>query len=103
MTDDQTPVPKNNFKLKLNLATLVHQITEIEGKKCIIIPIEENDLYEGEKGALYLSLIGREASGLRYDKTHIVKQSFSKEFYHNMSEEARADIPIFGDMQPSNY
>lgn len=94
---------KNNFNLKLNLAVLDHKIQEIEGTKCIVIPIQENDLYLSEKGNVYLSLNGWESANLMYEKTHLIKQSLSKEVWTAMSEDERSNIPILGDMQPSKF
>jgi hypothetical protein len=68
-------------------------------KKCICIPIKDNDLYVGEKG-IYLNLTAWENNNLKDGKTHLVKQSFSKDVRNAMTEEERKHIPILGDMKP---
>lgn len=63
--------------LSINLAKLKHaiQVTE-KGTKCILIPIAENNLSEGEKGGIYLNCIL--SSSNNEFGTHIVNQSVPK-------------------------
>lgn len=81
----------------LNLRQLRSEIiTTKKGTKCIVIPIEDNDLTEGEKG-VYLNLVGFEfedKTGKEYKDTHILKQSLPKE---KRSEQT----PILGTMRVS--
>lgn len=51
----------SNFGIKVNLAKLNNVfLRNVQGKestkRCIVIPIEDNWLFEGEKGGIYLSL-----------------------------------------------
>ena len=64
--------------LKLELAG----IATIKGKKCLVIPIQENDIYinmnedlKAKAAYLRLSIFERREVS-RYGKTHYVKQSF---------------------------
>jgi hypothetical protein len=85
---------------KINLTQLKNQvITTKKGAKCIVIPIKENNLYEGEKG-VYLDITAFENKnkGDRSD-THIVKQSLQKEVYQSMSEEQKKAMPILGNLK----
>lgn len=68
-------------------------------KKCLIIPIGDNDLYQSDKG-VYLGLNAYEANNLKDDKTHLLKQNHSKEVRDKMSEDDRANLPILGDAKP---
>ncbi len=92
----------SNFSTKLNLAALKHSRRMIKGQSgeidCLIIPINENNLYKGEKG-LYLDLYHIElknpAEG--QNNTHLVKQNLPKEIYEQMTEEAKKAMPILGN------
>ena len=91
---------------KLNLLNLHGVVKMIPGKmgpvECVIIPLEKNKLFKGEKG-IYLDLIAFE---IAHDKrregskdTHLVKQSFSKEVRESMTEEQIKTLPILGSLQ----
>jgi len=68
-------------------------------KRCLVIPIEENHLYEGEKG-IYADFIAWEMREKKENgATHLVKQSFPKEVREAMSEEEKRALPIFGDLR----
>jgi hypothetical protein len=77
---------------KLNLMNLKASIMNIKGKlgpvECIVLPIELNKLFKGEKG-IYLDLIAFEIEKPKEGNkdTHLVKQSFSKEEREKMTEE----------------
>ena len=91
---------------KLNLLNLHGVVKMIPGKmgpvECVVIPLEKNNLFKGEKG-IYLDLIAFE---IAHDKrregskdTHLVKQSFSKEVRESMTEEQIKTLPILGSLQ----
>lgn len=93
-----------NLSIKLNLKQLKHKETELIAKdgrkiKCLIIPIAENKLYEGEKG-VYLDITGHEIKERKNDSkdTHLLKQSFTKEVYEAMSDEEKQSYPILGNV-----
>ena len=68
-------------------------------KKCPVIPIVENHLYEGEKG-IYADFIAWEMRERKENgTTHLLKQSLSKEVRSAMTEEQKKSMPIFGDMK----
>jgi hypothetical protein len=87
---------------KLNLSMLHHVITEknsgkTPGKKikCIIIPIEENDLYLSDKGNVFLDIIAFDSVKEDYQQTHTVKQSFKEGKY---TKEERFEKPFLGNL-----
>jgi hypothetical protein len=87
---------------KLNLSMLQHVITEknsgkTPGKKikCIIIPIEENDLYLSEKGNVFLDIIAFDSVNEEYKQTHAVKQSFPKDKY---TKDEMKEKPFLGSL-----
>jgi hypothetical protein len=88
---------------KINLAALKNAAIITSGKNkdvdCILIPIEQNNLFRSEKGAVYLDLIGFEtpADKRKGKDTHLVKQSFSKDVLLAMPEEEQKALPILGN------
>ena len=93
-----------NLNINLNLLNLKNAgIASLNGKigtkRCLVIPIEDNDLHEGEKG-IYLNLAVWSNDKLKDGKTHLVKQSFSKEARERMSNEELKQMPILGNAKP---
>ncbi len=95
-----------NISVKLNLAGLKHAVKKMKGQtsdeiECLVIPIDLNKLYRGEKG-LYLDLTlieikDRSKQAPDQKDTHLVKQSFSKDYYDSLTEEQRKEFPILGN------
>ena len=88
---------------KLNLLNL-HAVKRLEKGasgpvECLIIPIEKNKLYVGEKG-VYLDIVAFEIKEPKEGSkdTHVVKQSFSKEVREAMTEEQLKALPILGSL-----
>jgi hypothetical protein len=68
-------------------------------KKCLVIPIEENQLYEGDKG-IYADFIAWEMREKKENgATHLIKQSLPKEVREAMSDVEKRALPIFGDLR----
>lgn len=92
----------NNFAVKINLTQLNCVVKEFKGKKgkvkCVVVPIKENNLYQGEKG-VYLDLSGIALKDPKYPKqqTHLIKQNLPKEIYEKLSDEEKKAIPIIGN------
>lgn len=88
---------------KINLAALKNAAIITSGKNkdvdCILIPIEQNNLYRSDKGAVYLDLIGFETpvNKRKGKDTHLVKQSLSKDIQDKMTEEEKKAMPILGN------
>lgn len=95
----------SKFTLKLNLLALKNAaVTRLKGaqetKLCLVIPIDDNHLFVGEKG-VYLDLTAFELRETgRSGDTHLLKQSLPKQAYKAMSEEERRDKPLLGSMKP---
>ncbi len=91
-----------NFAVKLNLTQLNSITKEFKGKKgkvkCIVIPIKENNLFQGEKG-VYLDLSGIALKNPKYPKqqTHLIKQNLPKEIYEKLTDEKKKSLPIIGN------
>lgn len=88
---------------RLNLLMLKGAVKKMKAQSgemdCLVIPIEQNNLFRGEKG-VYLDIIGFEISTRREGSkdTHIVKQSLNKETREAMSEEQLKAMPIIGNL-----
>lgn len=86
----------------MNLHAIRKMITGAAGPvECIVIPIQKNKLFVGEKG-VYLDLIAFEIDpAKRKEKgdSHLLKQSFSKEIREAMTEQELKDLPILGGLQ----
>jgi hypothetical protein len=95
----------SNLSIKINLAKLAGAgLANLKGKsgttkECIVIPVEDANLFIGEKG-VYLDLTALEYREQKYDNTHFVKQSVPKDLYTGMSEEERNSQPIIGSVKP---
>lgn len=89
--------------VKINLSKLKGVVKELNGKsgkvKCLILPMDENKLFEGQKG-IYLDLVGFEIKEQKGDnkQTHLLKQSFTKEELEKMTENQKNELPILGGL-----
>lgn len=102
---------KNEFSTNVNLLKLkgafVRSLQGRESKKvCIIIPIDDADLYQKvdedfkiQKVTLSLTHFERKEVG-QYGDTHVVKQSHSKAWNESHSEEEKKAEPILGNSSP---
>lgn len=102
---------KNEFGTNVNLLKLkgafVRSLQGRESKKvCLIIPIDDADLYQKvdedlkiQKVTLSLAHFERNEVG-QYGDTHIVKQSHSKAWNESHSEEEKKAEPILGNSSP---
>lgn len=74
----------------------------IDGKQCLVIPIEENSLFVSEKtGAVYANWDVVERKMESYGQTHFVKAPIGKQAWKALPEDMRK-APIVGNMSPSN-
>lgn len=96
-----------NLQGSVNLLALeLAGVATIKGKRCVVIPIQENDIYVGvddnsvaKSAYLGLSVFERREIG-KYGDTHNVKQSFSKEYREATTKEALDKKPYVGNMRP---
>ena len=93
-----------NFNLKLNICGFVHTVRKMKSKSgemidVIILPIDANHVFKGEKG-MYVDITAIAVANPKFDDTHILKQSLPKEVYEKLSDEDKKKTPIFGNMAP---
>lgn len=96
-----------NISIKLNLNQLKHVVKDFTGKdgktkvKCLVIPIDENMIYQGEKGN-YLNITAieiKDRSKFSADQkdTHLLKQDIPRDKYESMTDEEKKSMPILGN------
>lgn len=94
--------------IKITLTSLNHVIKTMKGKsgnetRCLIIPIKNNNLFESDKGNIYLDLIAFPLKNSNeYGDTHLLKQSLSKEIRESLTDEEKNKLPIFGNVKELN-
>lgn len=76
-----------------------------EIKKCLVMPIEDNDLYNkvGEDGKITVRItfdVWENDNVSQYGDTHMVKLSHSKEWNESHTEEQKKAEPILGNARP---
>ena len=99
-----------DFNGKLNLLKLKRAgVMQIPGRtevlRCLVIPIEENNIFistdeNNRPKAAYLDLTAWELKNPKYEETHMIKQSLSKEVREKMTDEERKAMPILGGLKP---
>lgn len=87
---------------KINLLNLIAAKKMIKGAagevECLVIPIEKNKLFVGEKG-VYLDIVAFDIKKQGESKdTHVVKQSLSKDEREKMTDEQLKAMPIIGNL-----
>ena len=87
---------------KIDLTQLSHVIQKKKGKsgdiECLVIPIEQNNLFKGKDENVYLDIIAFPIKEPKYDDTHLVKQSLPKDVREKMSKEELEAVPILGNL-----
>lgn len=89
--------------LKINMLELKCSVKKMKAKSgeidCLVIPIELNNLFVGEKG-VYLDIVGFELKNPKEGSrdTHLLKQSFSKEIREKMTDDELKAVPILGNL-----
>lgn len=85
--------------LKLQGAFMRNLQGKTATKKCLIIPVDDNDsMYLGEKGC-YLNMTAIEMENPQYGDSHCIKGNIPKERRESMTEEQRRAQPILGGMK----
>ena len=94
--------------IKLNLTAFRHSLTKMKSGddtvECLVIPIEMNKLFKGEKG-LYLDMIAFEIKNKKegIKDTHLIKQSLSKEDRESMTEDEQKSMPVIGNLRVHEF
>ncbi len=92
----------SNITMSVNLARLKKTaVTNLQGKsgevkRCLVIPIDENDLHVDEYGVT-LNLIAF-PNDKKESQSHLIKQNLKEEKRKAMTEEEKRAIPILGNI-----
>ena len=82
-----------NYDISLNLSALFNvKITEKNGKKYIIIPFEENGLFESKKG-VYLNLYMLDKPNEQYGTTHSLQLKKTEQVKQYMEKQGMQFAP----------
>ena len=94
-----------NYKLKLDLTKLCGaQIVEVQGRKCVVLPVDDNGIFLSQRGSAYLDLNIRESREVKYGQTHYAKVSVNKKTFASLSNEAKDALKnVVGNMAPDEY
>lgn len=102
-----------DFNGKLNLLKLKRAgIMQIQGRtkvlRCLVIPVEDNNIFvttdeNNHPKAAYLDLTAWELKNPKYEETHMIKQSLSKEIREKMTDDEKKAMPILGGLKPANF
>lgn len=97
---------ERNYNVKLDLSKLTKvaavNLTGRSGEKvkCVVISVEENEIFLSEKGGIYLDLTAIAMKEERYGQTHLIKKSIPSDIYKVLSDEAKKNQPIIGALSP---
>ena len=94
-----------NCNVKIDFAKLNKVgVANIQGKtgkvKCVVIPVEDNEIFLSEKGGIYKDFTAIELKEERYGQSHLVKPSIPSEKYKAMTEDEKKAVPIVGALMP---
>lgn len=93
-----------NYNGKLNMlafknACIGNLSLKGEKKRCLVIPIEDANLFEGKKG-VYFNFTMRATSNSQYGDSHFITQDLPKQVRDAMSDEEKKSQPFFGNIKP---
>lgn len=92
-----------NFKLDLSKFEGFGKVTLTgksgQAKRCIVIPIEGNSVFEGEKGT-YLDLVAFETPNSEYGSHMVTLSKTKEEQEHEKQTGERIRKPIVGNLKP---
>ena len=87
------------LEVKLNLGALNKAIVIKNSKKrkAILIPFDDNFVFEGEKG-VYLTLNAFEMKDVKFNSTHLLKLKIPGDKYKAMTDAEKKSMPIVGSI-----
>lgn len=75
-------------------------VVDVRGRKCVIVPVDENKIYISEKGTVVLSLFMSPMREGQWGKTHTLKRKLNKGEYNTLTKEQRDNNPVVGYFEP---
>lgn len=97
MSDNISSGTVSVYLNRLTNATL----QDFNGKKCMVIPIEDNNIYISDKGTVMLSMFMEKLNTPNdYGKTHFLRRKVTKAELSSMTVEQKNKLPILGYFSP---
>lgn len=75
-------------------------VVDVRGRKCVVIPVDDNGIYISEKGTIVLSYFMSKMKEESWGKTHSLKRKLTKEEYKTWTKEQKDNNPIAGYFEP---
>lgn len=104
MAKNHLRVSVDPMKMKCGIMSVKSPKTGVT-KKCLILPIEENDFFNkvGDDGKITIRMtfdVWENDNVSQYGDTHLVKLSHSKEWNEHHTDEQKKAEPILGNARP---
>lgn len=91
----------NNGTINIHLNKLNDvSVVDVRGRKCVVIPVDNNGIYISEKGTIVLSYFMSKMQEEKWGKTHSLKRKLTKEEYKTWTKEQRENNPVAGYFEP---
>lgn len=75
-------------------------VVDVRGRKCVVIPVDENGIYISDKGTIVLSYFMSKMQEEKWGKTHSLKRKLTKEEYKTWTKEQKDNNPVAGYFEP---
>jgi hypothetical protein len=75
-------------------------VVDVRGRKCVVIPVDDNGIYISEKGTIVLSYFMSKLPEEKWGKTHMLKRKLTKDEYKSWTKEQKDNNPVAGYFEP---
>lgn len=75
-------------------------VVDVRGRKCVVIPVDNNGIYISDKGTIVLSYFMTRMPEEKWGKTHTLKRKLTKDEYKSWTKEQKDNNPIAGYFEP---
>lgn len=75
-------------------------VVDVRGRKCVVIPVDDNGIYISEKGTIVLSYFMSKMQEEKWGKTHSLKRKLTKDEYKTWTKEQKDNNPVAGYFEP---
>lgn len=99
--DSKQDIMDNSGTISIQLNKLNDvSVVDVRGRKCVVVPVNENGIYISEKGTIVLSFFMSKMREEQWGKTHTLKRKLNKEEYNTWTKEQRDNNPVAGYFEP---
>ena len=75
-------------------------VVDVRGRKCVVIPVDDNGIYISEKGTIVLSYFMSKLPEEKWGKTHMIKRKLTRDEYKFWTKEQKDNNPVAGYFEP---